>query len=181
MSADTADPGSAEAGDPGSVEVSDRSPSGLRAAALVILSLGLLVLWRSLAIPPGTGFTVVGPRVFPLAVSAGLLVTGGLFLARVTVWPDRWLIRKAAEEDRMTHWPVPGLIFASLLAYAVALKPLGYVLATALFLPVSARIIGSRNLARDSAVGLVIAVVLFVGFTRFLGIRLPAGLLDPVL
>ena len=50
--------------------------------------------------------------------------------------------------------------------------------ATTLFLPAAARILGSRNLVRDVTVGLVLAVVVYFGFTEFLGVRLPAGVLD---
>lgn len=154
---------------------------GLRIAAGVIIAFGLVALWRSWVIAPGTGFAVVGPRAFPLGVSIGLLVAGALFLAKVTLRPDRWLISKSADEDRDTHWPTPALLVTALVVYAVALAPLGYLVATSLFLPTSARILGSRELPRDVAVGIVVAVVLFFGFTTFLGLRLPAGILEPIL
>ena len=39
---------------------------------------------------------------------------------------------------------------------------------------------GSRRVARDIATGVVLATMLYVGFTRGLGVRLPAGVLDVV-
>jgi putative tricarboxylic transport membrane protein len=90
-------------------------------------------------------------------------------------------VATAEEEDRATHWPTPGLMLVLLVVYAVALRPVGYMLSTALFVPVSARLLGSRRPRRDVVVGLALAVVLYVGFTSFLGVRLPAGLLDPIL
>jgi putative tricarboxylic transport membrane protein len=55
------------------------------------------------------------------------------------------------------------------------------VLATAALLPAGARILGSRHLLRDVLVGLGLALVVYLGFTQVLGVRLPAGPLDVVL
>jgi putative tricarboxylic transport membrane protein len=63
----------------------------------------------------------------------------------------------------------------------VALDGLGYVVATALFLPVTAWILGSRSPIRDLVVGVGLAVAVYIGFTEFLGVRLPAGILGLVL
>jgi putative tricarboxylic transport membrane protein len=154
---------------------------GLRITGVVILAFGAVVLWQSLQIEEGGGYTAVGPAFFPLIVSAGLLAFGALFLLRATVWPDAYLLARAAAERAGTHWPTPFLLAILLVAYAFALDPLGYVPATVLFVPLGSRILGSRALPRDLVTGTVIAVVLYVGFTRYLGVRLPAGLLEPVL
>jgi putative tricarboxylic transport membrane protein len=56
------------------------------------------------------------------------------------------------------------------------------VVATALFFAASAWILrgrtGRATIARDLVIGLLLAVVVYVSFTRFLGVRLPAGILD---
>jgi putative tricarboxylic transport membrane protein len=58
---------------------------------------------------------------------------------------------------------------------------LGYIVATGLFLPITARIMGSRSPVRDVLAGFGIGIVIFFGFTEFLGVRLPAGILGPLL
>jgi putative tricarboxylic transport membrane protein len=159
----------------------DRPPTGsllgLRLAAGAMIAFGVVALMATFAIRQPGGYSPIGPRIFPLVVSLGLLFFGALFLLRVTLRRDRELVERAGEEDRATHWPIPGWLGLALVAYAFALKPLGYVVATALFLPVGSRILGSRNWVRDGLVG----AGLYLGFTRFLGVRLPAGLLDPLL
>ncbi|MDQ3937195.1 MAG: tripartite tricarboxylate transporter TctB family protein, partial [Chloroflexota bacterium] len=60
----------------------------------------------------------------------------------------------------------------------IAVPGLGYIIATGLFVPAAARVLGSRQLLRDLIVGFAIATVVYVGFTRYLGVRLPAGPLD---
>jgi putative tricarboxylic transport membrane protein len=106
-----------------------------------------------------------------------LAIFGLLFVARTTIWPDRLLIEKAREEEATTHWPTPMMLGGALIVYAFLLTWVGYIIATAVFLPVSARILGSRNTGRDVAVGVVLGTVLYFSFTQFLGVRLPAGLL----
>jgi putative tricarboxylic transport membrane protein len=74
-----------------------------------------------------------------------------------------------------------GIVGGVLILYAVTLGPLGYPLATTAFLPVAARVLGSRSPVRDLIIGAVVGFVVWFSFTQLLGVRLPAGLLDPVL
>jgi putative tricarboxylic transport membrane protein len=166
---------------PADDQAAGRSLVRLRLVAAGVVLIGLVALVATFQIAQPGGYSPVGPRGFPLIVSVGLLAVGILFLLRVTVWPDRGLVATAQEEDRATHWPTPGLLLLLLIVYAVALQPIGYVLATAVFVPISARMLGSRRLRRDVVAGLVLGVVLYLGFTQFLGVRLPAGLLEPIL
>lgn len=154
-----------------------RNLLGLRLTAATVVALGAVGLYGAGQIREPGGYSPVGPRVFPYVVSLGLLAFGLLFLARTTFWPDRELIERAVSEESTTHWPTPLLLGAALVVYAFALTWVGYIIATALFLPTSARILGSKNIRRDVAVGVVLSVVLYLAFTRFLGVRLPAGLL----
>jgi putative tricarboxylic transport membrane protein len=156
---------------------SPRSLLGPRITAGFVLALGLLVAYQTTLIRKGRGFTVVGPRVFPLLVAVGLIALGVIFLIRTTIRPDEDLAEQAASEESVTHWPTIGLIAAALVVYPFALSFLGYILGTTLFFPVVARILGSKRTIRDLIIGIVVSVVIYVAFTRFLGVRLPAGLL----
>ncbi len=158
-----------------------RSFVGPRILSGAILGLGLVVLYGSFQIRQGGGYSAVGPRFFPLAVAVGLLALGLIFLLRTTLIPDLDLAEHAAIEESATHWQSVGLLLAALVTYAFALQLLGYVVATALFISVVARFLGSRSVVRDLVVGVGIALVVYIGFTRFLGVRLPAGLLDFIL
>lgn len=154
---------------------------GLRVAAVVVTAVGAVLLWQSLQIRAPAGYSAVGPMFFPIVVSVALILLGLWFVVRTTVLLDVDLVEQAAKEDAATHWGGTGLLLGVLLAYAFTLEPLGYVLATVVFLPAAARILGSRALIRDVAVGIVISVSMYYAFTRPLGIRLPGGVLGPVL
>jgi putative tricarboxylic transport membrane protein len=64
---------------------------------------------------------------------------------------------------------------ASLLGYVALLTPAGYALATAAFVTVTARVLGSSRLGRDAVVGVLLGAVTSYAFTRWLGVRLPVG------
>jgi putative tricarboxylic transport membrane protein len=163
------------------LDTAPRSYAGLRIVAVALLALGLLVLYQTFQISQGGGYSAVGPRFFPLIVAVGLIALSIIFLLRATVLPDVGLAQQAAAEQAATHWPTVGLTALALVVYAFALGLLGYIVATALFFPAVARILGSRRPARDLLIGIALGTVVFVVFTRLLGVRLPGGVLGSML
>lgn len=159
-----------------------RSWLGPRLTAIVVLGIGVVALSQALTIREGAGYSVVGPRFFPIIISLGLLLWGVAFLIRTTpLAPDADLAEQAAVEEAATHWATVLTIMAMLVIYVFALGPLGYPLATALFFPAVARIMGSRNSFRDLVIGILLGLIIYIAFTRFLGVRLPAGVLMGIL
>ena len=76
------------------------------------------------------------------------------------------------------------LLTAILVVYAFLLNPLGYIIATALLFPAVAYVLGSRGrrkVLRNLAIGVALGVLVFFSFTELLGVRLPDGVLDPLL
>jgi putative tricarboxylic transport membrane protein len=160
---------------------SARALLGLRLAALTVIILGGIILTQVSRIGTGAGFIVVGPRIFPMVVGVGILVLGLLFLLRTTVLLDNDLVAEVTAEEATTDRSTTILSLLSLVAYASLLHPLGYTLATALFFPIIGRILGSTRLRRDIIVGVALGLVIYLTFTRVLGVRLPAGLLTGIL
>jgi putative tricarboxylic transport membrane protein len=126
-----------------------------------------------------------------MAVAAGIVVFSLGILLRTTVVLDTDLAERATDEEVACYWPTVGWVAVALIGYAVALDGfeiasvevpgLGYIVATAIFLPITARILGSRSPVRDIVIGLVLGVGVYFGFTEFLGVRLPPGILEPIL
>jgi putative tricarboxylic transport membrane protein len=157
---------------------------GPRIFAVALLAFGLFILFGTFQISGREGFSPSGPRFFPLVVAVGLLVFGTLFLISTTLRQDRYLGEKAAAEGAATDWPTTGQVAAILVVYAFLLDPLGYIVATALLFPAAAYVLGSRGrrkVLRNLAIGVVLGVLVFFSFTELLGVRLPDGLLDPLL
>ena len=157
---------------------------GPRVFAVAILAFGLFVLLGTFQISGREGFSPAGPRFFRLIVAVGLLVFGALFLLSTTLRRDRYLGEKAAAEGVVTNWPTTGMVAAILVVYAFLLNPLGYIVATALLFPAVAYVLGSRGrrkFLRNLAISVALGVLVFFSFTELLGVRLPDGLLDPLL
>jgi putative tricarboxylic transport membrane protein len=153
---------------------------GLREAlifSLALLAFALYLVYDATQIRQGGGFTIVGPSVFPLFAAGTLVLLAVLFLLRATVWPDAELAAHGRNEAAATHWPTVGAVVGLLVAYPFAMSTLGYLLATTLFVPAGSAILGSKRLGRDLAVGLALALLIYFGFTRLLGVRLPSGIL----
>jgi putative tricarboxylic transport membrane protein len=152
-----------------------------RLAAAAVTGLGLLALFGATQVGTGAGYVAVPPSVMPAVIGVGLVALGALLFLRATVRPDLDLARHVVAEAAETDWRTTGLTLVTLVVYALTLGLLGYVLATTWFIPVVARILGSRRPRRDFLVGVALGIVVYVSFTQLLGVRLPAGLLDPIL
>ena len=160
-----------------------RGRLGPRLVGLAVCLLGAVTLYDAARVGSGVGYSPVGPAVMPVIVGAGLVVLGLLLLARTWIREDADLLERAAEAERTTDWRTTLQLAGLLVLYAVALGPLalGYVIPTAALVPAGAWTLGSRRVVRDVVVGVALALVVYIGFTQFLGVRLPAGPLDPVL
>jgi putative tricarboxylic transport membrane protein len=153
-----------------------QSFGGARLAGLALLAGSAAVLIAVTAIPGRGGYEPSGPRFVPLIVALGLLGFSVLFLVRTFVRPDVELAERSAAEDDATHWPTPALMVIALVAYVLLLEPLGYPVATVVLFVVVARLLSSRSIVRDVAIGLLLGFGLFTAFTQYLGVSLPAGL-----
>ncbi|AXH00756.1 tripartite tricarboxylate transporter TctB family protein (plasmid) [Deinococcus wulumuqiensis] len=156
------------------------SPPDLLVALGITLA-GVLLLFGTFQIPFGIN-AVVGPRVFPLIVSAGIIVLG-LFLTFNALRGD--YAEPGLEEDTDPNAPInhvnPTIILVGFLLGAVLLQPLGFVLGTAIMYFSVAYAFGERRYGLMLLVALTVSLVTYVMFTRGLGLTLPAGFLKGIL
>lgn len=154
---------------------------GARAAAAVIVAGSAVILYEAIGIALDGGFGPQQSGFFPIIVGIGLVVFGLGFLATTTVWPDAVMLEHAGEEHRAIHWVTLWLSIAGVVAYAFLIAPLGYILATALFIIALTWVAGSRRWILNVAVAILFPIAVYFLFTELLGVRLPAGLLETVL
>lgn len=122
-------------------------------------------------VPPT--YAKVGPHIFPIVVAIGLGITGLLIAYRALVPKDGPVL---TAEQAPTDWRAVAIVSAGLILDALLLKPLGFIItALGLFLIVCFAL-GSRRYLRDVVTGLILALVTYFGFTRGLGLQLPAGI-----
>ncbi|NUT32706.1 MAG: hypothetical protein HOV79_06485 [Hamadaea sp.] len=174
-----------------------QGPGAVKAApgpfvvAVVLLVAGLALFAQALSAGSERGVTLGGPTLVPIIVT-GLWSAVALIhlfsVVRAALRPASTGPAAAPEdadvEPGKGRWLSPILLLAALIAYAVILKytVVGYVLATSAFFFASARILGglrapARIVLRDLAIAVALALAIYLGFTRLLGIVLPAGVL----
>lgn len=145
--------------------------------ALGVLTLAGLLGWQTTEIQVSPAYSRIGPRIFPTAVCLALAGVG-LLLAIEALGKAR----PAAEHAPVpTDYPAIGYLVAGLVAQTLLLRPIGFILSSTILFILAATGFGSRRFLRNAAVGLILATLVFVGFTRGLAIDLPAGLLAGVL
>ena len=155
------------------------SARGLRLGEAVlagfVLLLGVFVAVETALLRTGPGYSAVGPKLFPWLVAAGLLLVGVALLYE-------------ARAGAVAHpggfdldLPPALAVSAGLVLQLVLMKPAGFVIASAVLFVAVAYAFGSRRLALNAAVGLVLCLATYVAFTRGLGLVLPAGVLGTLL
>jgi putative tricarboxylic transport membrane protein len=139
-------------------------------AAIVLVVLSTTFLINVFGIRSPDGLDPAGPRFFPFVVCTAWVVLSLAYLVES-------LRRPAAEGDEKRSWREPGLVAVLLVVYAFLVVPLGYLIATALLFFAVARVLGSRNVVRDTIVSLALVIAVYLAFTQFLDISLPEGVL----
>jgi putative tricarboxylic transport membrane protein len=169
MDADPAEPGRPNLGE------------AILSAGVIVF--GLAIVWQTTQIRLTPAYSKVGPRVIPYIVGAGLIIIGVWLLYEALT--GRWGAAVSTESEDVdptlpTDWRTVGILALALLAYLVLLEPAGFVVASTVLFAGAAFAMGSRRYARDFVVGLVMALILYVGFTRGLDLQLPAGILEGI-
>ena len=155
--------------------------------AELIISLGVLAL--GIAVAVGTtrlsaagGYARIGPNAAPAVIAGGLILLGIwlLYEALSGRWNSAIPHEAAPGEDRFYAgafiWVSAGLFAQMLLIHRA-----GFVLAQAVLFTCVARGFASRRPIRDFAIGLALALGVFLFFIKFLNVNLPAGWLKPIL
>jgi putative tricarboxylic transport membrane protein len=161
----------------------NRPDTGEVVLAIAVVIFGIGVIWQATQIRLTPAYSMVGPRVIPYVVGAGLILTG-LWLAFEALTGRAATVSTESEDadpTLPTDWRTVGLLTVALLIYLVLLESAGFVIASALLFFGAAYAMGSRSYARDLVIGVIMAAVLYVGFTRGLGLHLPAGVLKGIL
>ena len=142
------------------------------AIAALLIALAAFVFWQVQRIPADGGYSAVGPRFTPTLIAAGLLIVGGLLLWQA--WSGGWKGMEAAPPEPFFA-PAFAWIAGALALHMVVIGLLGFAIASTLLFAMVARGLGSRRVVHDVVIGLVLAVLVFLFFTRVLNVALPAS------
>jgi putative tricarboxylic transport membrane protein len=136
----------------------------------VMLVGAVLVIVDALRLPETS--EAVGPAAVPLPIGVLLGVVGAALLVQ-----SRAQLRGASRES--TWQPRAGLkllaMIVALVAFAVLLPVLGYVVSSAALFVAAAMLLGAPHFWRTVAYGWALAAIVFLVFDRLIGLSLPTG------
>ncbi len=152
---------------------------------LGLIALGLFFAVETTEIKVAPIYAKVGPTVFPWIVAGALIVLGVLFA--IQAWrrghhslspgPIPGQGYPATPQAPASDWRALAVISAALLLQVVLLRSAGFIVtAVVLFMAVTYAF-GSRQYLRNLVIAILLAVLVYVGFTRGLNLQLPPGVL----
>jgi putative tricarboxylic transport membrane protein len=146
------------------------------AASVVVL--GLLLLAGVPGIAPGAGYDRIGPRFFPVVTATGMILLGAVLAIAAR------RRRRPVESPAVTaslNWIPFGYFALAFLLFIALLETAGFAIAAALQFWLVARAFRSRRPARDGLIAVVLALIVYLTFSRGLGLSLPGGILEGLL
>lgn len=148
-----------------------------RVTGLVSLVLGVIYFFATKNLPESAVSDPIGPRAFPYIISAGMVVVGLILTLKredVTEKNRAVIFNLSTEKELMLdvgYTCVAGIIFG------LILEPLGYLIATFLFMTAMMFVANGRRIAYNISIGLAFSLVTYGLFFGLLEVSLPRGIL----
>lgn len=160
----------------GSTAVAVRPNKVHVAIGAFVLAVSVMVVIGALLLPRDMGYSIIGAQAFPFAVAFLLAVVGAGLVWQGFSGGFRFLPSGSNEQATPSRqqWQGAGWVSAGLLANALLISHIGFVLSSTVLFMAAARAFGSRNAKRDLLIGLAIIVPVYLGFTKGLSVPLPA-------
>lgn len=143
------------------------------AGGIFFLSVGLFFAWYARSVRVGTG-AEPGPGFLPFWGGIVLAAVSAFFLARAFFKRVRTESPFFPEGD---SWKRVVLTGSALVLYPLLLKPLGFTLATMLFVGVLVKTVFPQGWGKTIVTAVLAAAAARIIFVTLLGIRMPAGVL----
>ena len=156
--------------------------------ALVVAVLGVLVTIASQFIRLGAISDPIGPRGLPSVIGVFLLLAGvSLAILRLRAWSPAVgnLVPTEGREDdepgTESSFGRVAVIVGICVAYAIAVGPIGFILSTTLLMGGLLFVMQVRPWWKSLIGGAIASVLCYVIFAVLLSVRLPGGVLRPLL
>jgi len=155
---------------------------GDRVIALITLGIAAIYFYGIRQIEVPSIDDVLGPRTFPTLIGLGLVIAAGLLFyesyaarRRVTSAPDK--IEVEVEDAPHRYRALFGIVIATG-AYFMAFEPVGYLVATTVYLVALTIVFNPQNKTMAVLSSVVFVSGSYFAFKELLGVRLPGGILS---
>ena len=153
-------------------------------AGLIPVVLGVVYLFMTLRLPDVSIGDPLGPRLFPMIVGIGSLVSGVLLAAGEIRAAKSGGRQRAGEEtavERSARKALYGKIGLTILAgvvYGFILDTVGYLISTFVFMMILMCLVNTiRRMVENTVVSIGFSVVTYVLFATIFQVSLPRGIL----
>lgn len=133
-----------------------------------------------MVVPPGSGS--VGPQVFPTII--GIFIIAVSFFLAIEILRGHYGQPEGTEFGEVlskTDWKTLSMVGGSILTYPFLIERAGFVVASTFVFFGVGFAYGARKVAKNLLIALIFALVVYLTFTRFLNVKLPAGILNGLL
>ena len=143
-----------------------------------ILVLAGVYVWATQQIPTLEIGDPLGPKAFPYLLTVGLLISAVMLLLEMIKAKKSGSDSAEADEpaDTTTYKIVAGVVVATGI-YFVLFEPLGYAIATSLFLLVTTMYFNKGRPLMNVLTSVLYSFISYYAFTAWLGVNLPRGIL----
>jgi hypothetical protein len=149
-----------------------RRPGELIFAGFLLIA-SLYLLWTAYGIENPFGPNgLSSPRSIPLATTAVMVISAGLILFKTAKRP----LDRSGTIATDIFPPVVLLFALFLIAYGIALRPLGFLPTSALFLIAATKILAKRSWIWTLSVSLGGLIVIWLTFRVIFSVLMPAGI-----
>ena len=144
--------------------------------------LGLIIFWETYATElPAINLTI-SPRVFPYAVAGLLMGLSAMLFINIlrgdTALPEGHPEGTPIEKSDFKSF---GTVLASFLAFLLLIERAGFIIAASItFFGITVAFDNKKH-GRAAIFGTLFITVIYLAFTRFLNVQLPAGIFKGVL
>lgn len=161
--------------------------------ALTVLGLAVFLLVGALQIRVSPMYAHIGPRFFPMLVGGGLgacaLVLFLQALRRPSPTPPPRQDAADVNPDSAhlepnsapVNWRAVFIAAGAVVIQALLIERAGFIISSTTLFAGVAVAFGSRRYMRDALVGFGLSLGCYAGFTRLLGLHLPAGIVEIVI
>ena len=139
--------------------------------------LGALVFWDTWHTELPQLNLTISPRVFPFAIAISLMALSALLF--IAVLRGDVAVPEGAhpgEPIHKTDMKIFGIVLGSLLSFLLLIERAGFIIAASItFFGVTVAF-GNKNHLRAGLFGTLFITAVYLSFTRFLNVQLPAGI-----
>ncbi len=144
--------------------------------------LGLIVFWDTYIVElPAINLTI-SPKVFPYAVSAMLMGLSTILF--INILRGDAAVPEGHEEGTpvgKSDYKSFGIVLASLMAFLLLIENAGFIIAASItFFGITVAFDNKKH-GRAAIFGTLFITVIYLAFTRFLNVQLPAGIFKGIL